>query len=42
VEANAGEAEKEVALGDKEEEGAAADDGPSEQVALSPCPPPST
>jgi hypothetical protein len=30
VEANAGEAEKEVALGDKEKKGAAVDDKPQE------------
>lgn len=41
MEADTGKVEKEVTLGNKEEEGTAADDGPSEQVALSLCPPPS-
>jgi len=41
MEANAGEAEKEVTSGDKEEEGAMADDGPSQQAIVPPNPPPS-
>ena len=41
MEANTSEMEKEVASGDKEEEGAMAYDGPPEQATVPPSPPPS-
>jgi hypothetical protein len=41
TEDDADEGEKEVTLGDEEEEGTVAVDGPSEQAAVPPNPPPS-